>query len=72
MNILVINGSPKGNNSITLQTVKYLSILHPEHTFRLLHAGQKIKSLEKELEDKAQKQKEWEEQPTMPKKLFAL
>jgi len=48
MNILVINGSPKGENSITLQTVKYLSILNPAHEFRILHAGQKIKSLEKD------------------------
>ena len=48
MNILVVNGSPKGENSITLQTVKYLSLLHPEHEFRILHAGQKIKSLEKD------------------------
>ena len=54
MNILVINGSPKGENSITLQTVKYLSILHPEHEFRLLHAGQKIKSLEKDFSPAAQ------------------
>ena len=26
MNILVINGSPKGQNSITLQTTNYLKI----------------------------------------------
>ena len=48
MEILVINGSPKGKNSITLQTVNYLEILHPEHHFTVLHAGQKIKSLEKD------------------------
>ena len=48
MNILVINGSPKGEDSITLQTVKYLSLRHPEHEFHILHAGQKIKSLEKD------------------------
>lgn len=48
MNILVINGSPKGKNSITLQTVNYLSILYPAHTFDILHAGQKIKSLERD------------------------
>lgn len=29
MKILVINGSPKGHNSITLQTVLYLEMLHP-------------------------------------------
>ncbi len=47
MKILVINGSPKGENSITLQTIRYLEKLHPEHSFQVLHAGQKIKSLEK-------------------------
>ena len=48
MNILVINGSPKGENSITLQTVRYLEILHPEHTFTVLHAGPKLRALEKD------------------------
>ena len=48
MNILVINGSPKGKYSITLQTCNYLQILHPEHEFEILHAGQSIKALEKD------------------------
>ena len=48
MNILVINGSPKGKDSITLQTVLYLEKLNPQHTFHILHAGQKIKSFEKD------------------------
>jgi NAD(P)H-dependent FMN reductase len=48
MRILVINGSPKGKNSVTLQTVNYLQILHPEHQFDILHAGQTIKALEKD------------------------
>ena len=48
MDILVINGSPKGKNSVTLQTVHYLQILHPEHHFEILHAGQTIKALEKD------------------------
>lgn len=30
MNILVLNGSPKGKYSITLQTINYLSKIHPE------------------------------------------
>ena len=53
MNILVINGSPKGDNSITLQTVLYLEKLHPEHTFHILNAGAKIKSLEKDFTEAA-------------------
>ena len=48
MKILVINGSPKGKFSITLQTFKYLEKLHPEHEFSVLDAGQKIKAFEKD------------------------
>jgi len=48
MNILVLNGSPKGHYSITLQTVNYLSALHPEHVFNVLDVGKKIKSFEKD------------------------
>ena len=48
MKILVINGSPKGSYSITLQTVNYLQARHPEHEFEILHAGQRIKALEKD------------------------
>ena len=47
MKILVLNGSPKGEYSITLQTVRYLEKKYPAHTFEVLHVGQKIKSLEK-------------------------
>ena len=39
MRFLVVNGSPKGAESITFQTVLYLEKLHPEHTFGTLHAG---------------------------------
>lgn len=48
MNILVLNGSPKGENSITLQTLRFWEILYPEHTFMVLHVGQKIRSYEKD------------------------
>lgn len=48
MNILVINGSPKGRYSTTLQTVLYLELLHPEHRFEILDAGAKIKLFEKD------------------------
>ena len=48
MNILVLNGSPKGKNSVTLQTVHYWELLFPEHTFDILHVGQTIKALEKD------------------------
>ena len=45
MKILVLNGSPKGEYSITLQTVKFLEKKFPEDTFEVLHVGQKVKSL---------------------------
>lgn len=48
MNILIVNGSPKGNFSITLQTCKYLELLHPEHKFEVIHAGQIIKKLQRD------------------------
>ena len=48
MKIAVINGSPKGQYSITLQTVLYLQRKFPAHTFEVLHAGQRIKALEKD------------------------
>ena len=48
MNILVLNGSPKGQYSVTLQTINYLEKKYPEHTFEVLHVGQRIKMLEKD------------------------
>ena len=48
MNILVLNGSPKGKYSITLQTLLYLQARHPEHSFEILNVGQNIKQLEKD------------------------
>ena len=48
MKIAVVNGSPKGKYSITLQTVLYLQKKYPQHEFCVLHAGAKIKGLEKD------------------------
>lgn len=48
MNILVINGSPKGKYSITLQTLNYLERKFSEHTFSVLNAGQTIRGIEKD------------------------
>ena len=48
MNILVLNGSPKGEYSITLQTSYYLQKRYPQHYFEVLHVGRQIKSLEKD------------------------
>lgn len=51
MDILVLNGSPKGQYSITLQTINYLQKLHPEHNFNVLHVGQRIKALERDFSE---------------------
>ena len=46
MNILVLNGSPKGKTSATLHTALYLEALHTEHTFEYLPVAVRIKSYE--------------------------
>ena len=51
MKIAVINGSPKGKYSITLQTVRYLQLMYPEHEFVTLDAGQRIKALKKDFKE---------------------
>ncbi len=51
MNILILNGSPKGKYSITLQTSLYLEIKRPKHSFRVIHAGQRIRALEKDFSE---------------------
>ena len=51
MKILVLNGSPKGDYSITLQTSIYLSKLHPEYEFQYLNVGQRIKAIERDFSE---------------------
>ena len=51
MRIAVVNGSPKGKYSITLQTVLYLEKKYPDHNFYIINAGQSIKALEKDFSD---------------------
>ena len=48
MNILIINGSPKGEYSTTLHTCLYLQKRFEAHSFDVLDAGKKIKSLQKD------------------------
>ena len=51
MHILILNGSPKGQYSITLQTTNYLQKLYPQHEFNVLHVGQRIKALERDFSE---------------------
>lgn len=55
MNILVINGSPKGDNSITLQTSNYLAKRYPQCHFEVLNAGQKIRHLSSDFSEATDK-----------------
>ena len=51
MKITVINGSPKGDNSITLFTAKYLQKKYPEHEFSFISAAARIKTYEKSMDE---------------------
>jgi multimeric flavodoxin WrbA len=48
MKIIVLNGSPKGEDSITLQYVAYIQKNFPQHDFRIIHVSQHIKKIEKD------------------------
>ncbi|MBQ6321291.1 MAG: NAD(P)H-dependent oxidoreductase [Lachnospiraceae bacterium] len=48
MKVLVLNGSPAGDNSITLQTINYIRKFYENMEFDVLHAGKRIKSFEKD------------------------
>ena len=46
MKICVLNGSPKGRDSVTMQYVRFLELAFPAHTFVIEDVGQRIGSLE--------------------------
>ena len=48
MHILILNGSPSGNTSVTFQTMEYLRVLNPEHEYEILHVSQQIRHFEKD------------------------
>ena len=48
MKITILNGSPKGDYSITLQTVRYIEKHNSQHSFTYLNVGQSIKAYEKD------------------------
>ena len=51
MKILIVNGSPAGEDSVTLQTMEYLKIIFPDHVYETLHAAQKIHSIERDFSE---------------------
>jgi multimeric flavodoxin WrbA len=48
MNITVLNGSPKGNTSVTLQYVHFIKKQFPQYELRIHNISERIKSIEKE------------------------
>jgi NAD(P)H-dependent FMN reductase len=48
MKILVLNGSPKGESSITLQYVRFIQKQFPQHEMRVFHVSQLINKLERD------------------------
>ena len=48
MQITVLNGSPKGLTSVTMQYVLFLQKKHPQHELRILNICQDIKRLEED------------------------
>lgn len=46
MKITVLNGSPKGNESVTMQYVKYMQKKFPEHEWMILNISQTIRKIE--------------------------
>ena len=50
MNILIVNGSPRGRFSVTLQSCLYLEKRFPEHRFEYLNAGAGISGFEKDMD----------------------
>jgi len=46
MKVCVLNGSPKGRESVTMQYVRFLELAFPGHTFVTEEIGQKIRAIE--------------------------
>ena len=51
MKILIINGSPKGENSVTYHTCLYMEKKYPEHEYDVIHAGQRIAGIQKKFDE---------------------
>ncbi len=51
MNVLILNGSPKGDYSVTLHTCLYIMKHFPEHSYEILNVGKRIKQFEKDFSE---------------------
>jgi len=50
MNITVLNGSPKGSLSVTIQYVNFIQKKFPQHELKVLNIASQIKKIEKDAE----------------------
>lgn len=50
MKIVVLNGSPKGDDSVTIHSVKYLQKKIPQHEFIFHNIAQRIRGIERRSE----------------------
>jgi len=48
VNIIVLNGSPKGNESATMQYINYIQKKNPQHKLKILNIAQQIKKIVKD------------------------
>jgi multimeric flavodoxin WrbA len=48
MNIIVLNGSPKGELSVTIQYIRYLQKKFPQHVLKVFPIAQQIQKLERD------------------------
>ena len=58
MKVCIINGSPRGEYSVTLHSCLYLQKVFPEHQFDFLNVGIKIKALERDFSEAISKLQE--------------
>jgi multimeric flavodoxin WrbA len=48
MKIIVLNGSPKGSVSVTVQYVLYIQKKYPQHELKIINISQEIRNIEKD------------------------
>jgi multimeric flavodoxin WrbA len=48
MKCVILNGSPKGDVSVTMQYIAYIRKKFPEHTYEILNVAHEIKTIEKD------------------------
>lgn len=47
MKITVLNGSPKGELSVTMQYIKFIQKKFPEHELKIINISNKIKKIKR-------------------------